>query len=357
MNTTTSVVENAIPSSMKISAIKKELESYGISTRSFIEKSELITALEMARVDRNKNNNTNNKAVDDDIIDSMSISAIRQELDICGISTNTFIERKEFMSALQEARVHGICRSKCRHGFPIAFPPEEKVLDGYNALIETIKRIHGSVPTAKVGTTAMKSLFFNNIPIMSADNFSSKLKEYMIVVGTNILLKGESLYSAQGGLDPKDIDLSVLAKILAQAIIEIEFITDRKYDKGALAPFEKPESKRMKMLRDLTHDGDRSITRFFARRISCTCLKDKYDRVKHQVKMGECFGCEKQMDFKNLLYCTRCSVAHYCNKKCQVEHWPEHKDKCNTVSVKESMSYEMFEALSAGNIYTTDISE
>ena len=288
----------------------------------------------------------------------MSISAIRQELDICGISTNTFIERKEFISAFKMAREHGICRSKCRHGFATAFPPEEKVLDGYNALIETINRIHGSFPTAKVGTTAMKSLFFNNIPIMSADNFSSKLKEYMIVVGTNILLKGESLYSAQGGISSKDLDFHLcLARFLAQAIIEIEFITDRKYDKGALAPFEKPESKRMKMLRDLTDDGDRSITRFFAKRISCTCLKDKYDRVKRQVKMGECFGCEKQMYFNNLLYCTRCSDAHYCNKKCQVEHWPEHKDKCNTVSVKESVSYEMFEALSAGKIYTTDILE
>ena len=144
--------------------------------------------------------------------------------------------------------------------------------------------------------------------------------------------------------------------MLFRSIIEIEhddsdalqFITDG-------APFENPKSKRMKMLRDLTHDGDRSITRFFAKRISCTCLKDKYDRVKHQVKMGECFGCEKQMDFNNLLYCTRCSVAHYCDKKCQVEHWPEHKDKCNAVSAEESTSYEVFGAMTADGIYTTDI--
>jgi hypothetical protein len=152
----------------------------------------------------------------------------------------------------------------------------------YNDLIENINQIKDALPAAKVGTTALNFFFFSNIQIMSADNLSSKLKEYTIVAGPDILLEGESVYSARGELDSKDLEdfHLCLAKFLAQAIIEIEhndfdalqFITDGKHDKEGLETFEKKKSKRIKMLRDLTHDGDRSITRFFAKIISCTCL-------------------------------------------------------------------------------------
>jgi hypothetical protein len=27
--------------------------------------------------------------------------------------------------------------------------------------------------------------------------------------------------------------------------------------------------------------------------------------------------------------CAKCGATHYCNKQCQVAHWPTHKDKCN----------------------------
>jgi hypothetical protein len=344
INETTSIVENVIPSSMKISAIKMELESYGIPTSSFIEKSELITAIEKARV-----------AVDEDTIDSMSISAIRKELEQnCGISTNTYIERTEFISTLEKARADGV-RRKCKHGFSAAFPPERNVLAIYNHLIETIHRTKNTHPADSVGMNAMLLLLVRFSKILATDdNLLSKLKEYMIVAGTDIFLEGEPGYNARG-VDPRGSKVHhlCLAKFLAQAISGIEHKDlaegeGSKNYKETLENLEKETIAFSKKIRDLAHDGERSVTRFFAKRISCNCLKDKYDRVKHQIKMGECFGCGKKMGFNNLLYCTRCSVVNYCSKKCQVEHWPRHKGKCKAATANITLDG-MVAGLGAGN--------
>ena len=140
-------------SSMRAGEIKKELESYGISTVSFYEKSELVKALEKARADGLKpksttttttassssssssTSDTNSKSTkkkkrpsaDDDedveedsrpreerLIDelvkcqAMKAGEMRKELEGLGVSTKSFFEKSDFVKALADARVDGV---------------------------------------------------------------------------------------------------------------------------------------------------------------------------------------------------------------------------------------------------------
>lgn len=118
-------------SKMRAGEIKKELESYGISTKSFLEKSELVEALMKARSDGlqpkesaqtvNENVSKESKRTDtgsreerialelDKLKDmQMKATEMKRELESMGVSTASFFEKSEFAKALAEARVDGV---------------------------------------------------------------------------------------------------------------------------------------------------------------------------------------------------------------------------------------------------------
>lgn len=119
---------------MRAGEIKKELESYGISTKSFLEKTELVEALRKARseglkpkvttetpqVDTTTSSTTTttetvtSKSRDERLQEemekcqSMKAGEIKKELERRGISTKSFFEKSEFVKALAEAIVDGV---------------------------------------------------------------------------------------------------------------------------------------------------------------------------------------------------------------------------------------------------------
>mmetsp|Transcript_27766 Transcript_27766/g.50118 ORF Transcript_27766/g.50118 Transcript_27766/m.50118 type:complete len:403 (+) Transcript_27766:137-1345(+) len=136
-------------SSMRVSAIKEELESYGISTRTFLEKGELVDALVQARKEgktpissssASSSSSTSSTAsssssstttsssssstssstaassadrterlqAEREKCKSLKVSELKSELESYGVSTNTFFEKSEFVRALAEARVSGV---------------------------------------------------------------------------------------------------------------------------------------------------------------------------------------------------------------------------------------------------------
>jgi len=129
--------------SMKAGELKKELESYGISTKSFLEKSELKNALSKARAEgktpiSNKSSSSStastaqtstststsssdsandvkqeSKSMEAQMkeIQSMKATEIKKELESLGVSTKSFFEKSEFVKALAEARVNGVSKS------------------------------------------------------------------------------------------------------------------------------------------------------------------------------------------------------------------------------------------------------
>eukprot|EP00977_Amphora_coffeiformis_P002315 scaffold429_cov169-Amphora_coffeaeformis.AAC.9 len=130
---------------MRAGEIKKELESYGINTKSFLEKSELVTALEKARKDglkpkassastssssssKSSSSSSNTETSSASTSDSrpreerlkeemenckaMKASELKKELEQMGVSTKALFEKSEFVQALAEARVDGVQKKK-----------------------------------------------------------------------------------------------------------------------------------------------------------------------------------------------------------------------------------------------------
>lgn len=129
--------------SMGTGEIRKELESYGIQTKSFLEKKEMVAALEAARaagktpvnngsttettVSSNssgnsrsdggassENSSTNNSSraerlkVETAKANAMKVGDLKTELQKRGISTASFFEKSEFVKAYAEAVVDGV---------------------------------------------------------------------------------------------------------------------------------------------------------------------------------------------------------------------------------------------------------
>lgn len=142
-------------SSMRAGVIKKELESYGISTVAFIEKSELVQALEKARADglkpkasastsststeptkkkkkRRDSSSSSSSSSSTEEEDSrprqerlaeelekckaMKVGELKKELEGIGISTKSFFEKTDFVKSLADARVDGVGK-KAEEGY------------------------------------------------------------------------------------------------------------------------------------------------------------------------------------------------------------------------------------------------
>lgn len=113
--------------SMKASELRKELQSYGISTKSFFEKNELVDAVMKARSEgkipkapahKESDSSTSSKSASKksrneriseemEICKSMKVGELKRELASYGVSTKTFFEKSEFVRAVAEARVDG----------------------------------------------------------------------------------------------------------------------------------------------------------------------------------------------------------------------------------------------------------
>lgn len=129
-------------SAMKAKEIRQELESYGISTKSFFEKSELVEALVKARMEGktpvettvngadgesgSKTSSTSSSSsssssetssrlvkIQQEIekCKSMKVGELKKELESYGISTKSFFEKSEFVRAVAEARVDGVSKT------------------------------------------------------------------------------------------------------------------------------------------------------------------------------------------------------------------------------------------------------
>jgi hypothetical protein len=128
---------------MRAGELKKELESYGINTKSFLEKKELVAALQKARADglqpkTTATTTTTTTAESPSSTSSSSTSSsssstlsreerlalevaklsqekmkasdMKKELQERGVSTRALFEKYEFVQALAAARVDGVTR-------------------------------------------------------------------------------------------------------------------------------------------------------------------------------------------------------------------------------------------------------
>ena len=87
---------------------------------------------------------------------------------------------------------------------------------------------------------------------------------------------------------------------------------------------------------ELLHADEHTLVQFYRKQIPCSCLDDKYNKVKSVTKMGMC--CNDACPLPNgqavrskMVYCTRCRKVNYCSRECQVAAWPGHKEYCGSI--------------------------
>lgn len=56
--------------------------------------------------------------------------------------------------------------------------------------------------------------------------------------------------------------------------------------------------------------------------------KEILDKVSFKERNKACFNCDLP-DCSNK--CSACKKVYYCSKKCQTDHWKEHKEICKMI--------------------------
>ena len=115
---------------------------------------------------------------------------------------------------------------------------------------------------------------------------------------------------------------------MARSIIVLEH-----YYKGGLEVVIHSRQVQSK-IRDLNGNayssGSRDALKFYSKRTTCSCLKAMHQEARRIPKMGLCYGCTEKKERMTLSVCSRCMVAQYCSRECQVAHWPYHeKGECD----------------------------
>ena len=81
-----------------------------------------------------------------------------------------------------------------------------------------------------------------------------------------------------------------------------------------------------------TDSSKRDCLKFYSKRTPCSCLKGMHKEArKNSMKMGLCYGCAEEKERMTLSVCSRCMVAQYCSRECQVATWDEHRDECDVL--------------------------
>ena len=273
---------------MKISDIKIELQSLGVSTRAFVEKDELVDALVLAR---NADSSQQQHEVEPDpsgdlifqllkdlnIGDPLLLGCLHGADNVLGLNfprVNIFIT--EFQMKLR--RVLGDMLNKV-------------VSDG-----------HCVCPT-------WNEIMPSNIhPDYKNKSACDMMVACLVCIGTNYIRTLPPCFH------------SYYAGFIAQTILFIEATST-----GTPEAVDGLEYN--SKLRDMWDDKDRIVT-FFHKRNGCSCVNEIYVQQKAQPKMSACRHCQKHFERKKIMLCTQCKYFQYCRTECQLANWPCHRDWC-----------------------------
>lgn len=92
-----------------------------------------------------------------------------------------------------------------------------------------------------------------------------------------------------------------------------------------------PNENIPKLIEMYLADDHTLVSFYHKKRITCSCLYEKYKKVKSIPKMGICFNefCCKTSLERQTMCCSRCRVETYCSRECQSDHWKFHKIICD----------------------------
>ena len=156
----------------------------------------------------------------------------------------------------------------------------------------------------------LKELFQAHREVWDNENYRKMVINIFIAIGTNSML-------ALSNENPKNI---------AYAIVTLE-----NYDGSGdfdSVDYNCVSASKMRDLLD-SSTSRRDMLKFFRKRTSCKCLKAMHLEARKTLpKLGECYHCKEKKERALLMVCSRCRIAQYCSRKCQVANFSGHKGHC-----------------------------
>ena len=198
----------------------------------------------------------------------------------------------------------------CSHGLDSLSPDDTKIcLDFINAFMTVYNSGGDEVGESLV--TAYKSTAekYPNV-------YSSKLESVVSILlarGTQCILEGDNNYARC---------YASLARYFEEYL--------------ALEVHETKATIYWAKIYELNGADVHTLVKYYRKRISCSCLDEKYNEVKSVTKMGMCYhpncGLPNQMvERSKMFYCTRCGDVNYCSIECQKADWEGHRGGCDAI--------------------------
>lgn len=215
----------------------------------------------------------------------------------------------------------------CLHGltsFDLSDRPECKIfLTAFFDEIEKIEKSDSGGHLVNATALALQNILPNTLVPWFTERSQKLLNAWFVCIGVKCLLQVTTLDNSHDN-DP--------AAAMALATLELEDFCAAFFGTAL------PNGDSMTVLtddgrgkvRDLLCGGERALTKFFRKRITCSCLDSKYSEVKPLPRTGNCSWCKTRLKLKELKICSGCNVCHYCSRECQVKAWPTHKAFCGS---------------------------
>ncbi len=243
-------------------------------------------------------------------------------------------ELEEFFRDLEQGQIQWLQNSNaqrqrsvlsciCMHGFD-PFPNDDICIKFIRAFIHEyykcyIKSVCGVIMVERPEIEALlKARDATKEEYSEVWNSAAKMKrviKYFLYNGTMSI--------STGGDDIRDRDSVVIARFFEQ------WLKVKVHKSQACIDW-------LKLIESARCD-DRTVVKYFWRRIRCSCLDEKYDEVKSMPKMGVCLNhqCSVTVERSKLRCCSRCCSVSYCSRECQVADWSKHTSFCDEVAVSK----------------------
>ena len=160
----------------------------------------------------------------------------------------------------------------------------------------------------------LRDTFNTYSEVWNDDSHRKMTRDMLLGIGTNIILG--------------NVNVLGFARDIAYAVVMLESY-DGSGDIGSTINSRVLESK----YRDLLCGGSgsvRDVLKIFRKRLSCSCLKKMHLEARRTApKMGACYNCGQIKERVLLMVCSKCRIAHYCSRECQIAAWSVHRGHCD----------------------------
>jgi hypothetical protein len=215
--------------------------------------------------------------------------------------------------------------NECRHGFQPMQNQKSETGQRRRTAREELLRVFLREETRPMSSQSLLTTV--QFLLRCDDVMDETMIQSFVAFGVNITVTRQSMMSVW-----KVARIVVLVELVAHATHEVREEMRQACKENGMVELDRQYLDKMASL-----DSERALLLFFAQRISCSCLNERYAEVKQIAKTGVCLGCGIEKLDEHLMTCGHCSYPKYCCVECQKNHWPKHKELCTHIAGIENL--------------------